>query len=424
LYAASDKPVERRHFFGWYNREAMRCGALPKFEARSGLMAKGKTAATGKAATEHDPLRGHFARSFKNRLDLIAPKREAVVAVAGRTLLRVFPILVGDPAGGDATSRELVAASWECLRLAAEASRSVKPDGALVAEAKALVARFRELTELYQKKKTSASWSAWSVGTVASRVKDCVWARDVHYLAGQAASEALDALWQSAGDNGDAAQESSRLRAALGDDLDSLLARAAGEGPAFGPLWPQAFGVWPPWYRSYREWVGHLTSRPDWLTVVAMLDKDAAPGPTDPALQEAFDAFDGAKLPRPPLTNLTGLTPPEGLEVLRTLLKYLDCMGDPAANVVRLVLSELRTRSFQTLEETREFFAAAQSILDRTGFAVLCPSCSEIGKLDVAASKQLPTGAIRVKHGRMSTHGGGSTIIDYDLERVTEHPSG
>src|SRR6516165_4622365 len=128
-------------------------------------MAKGQTAATGKPAAEHDPLRGHFARSFKKRLDLIAPNREAVVAVAGRTLLRVFPILDGDPAGGDAISRELVAASWECLRLAAEASRGVKHDEVLVAEAEALVLRFSKLMGLHVDHKTSASRSAWSVGT-------------------------------------------------------------------------------------------------------------------------------------------------------------------------------------------------------------------------------------------------------------------
>jgi hypothetical protein len=375
-------------------------------------MAKAKTATTGKAATEHDPLRGHFARSVKNRLDLIGPTREAVVAVAGRTLLRVFPILVGDPAGGDATSCEIVAASWECLRLAAEASRGDKPGEVLVAEAKAQVARFSELTQLYQEKKTSASLSAWSVGTAASRVKDCLWARDLHYSAGEAASEALDALWQSAGDAGDAAQESSRLRAAIGDDLDSLLAPAAGEGPAFGSLWPQAFGARPRWYRRYRDWVGHLTSRPDWLTVVAMLDKDAGPGRNDPALQQAFDAFDGAKLPRPELTKLTGMTPEEGLEALREVVKYLDSVADPVAKVVQLILNDLSGQSFESFAGTKEWGSLVQWILERTGYAAICPKCSEPARIDTASHRSSDAGSIRFRHARGGTHGGSGTLPD------------
>jgi hypothetical protein len=151
--------------------------------------------------------------------------------------------------------------------------------------------------------------------------------------------------------------------------------------------------------------------------------KEAKPGPPDPALQEAFDAFDGAKLPRPPLTKLTGLTPAEGLEAVRALKEYLDGVGDPVATVLRIVLSELRDQSFESLEETRAFIATVQSILDRAGYAVVCPSCSETGKLDVATRQHLPAGAIRVKHGRMSTHGGGSTITAFELERVEKDPS-
>jgi hypothetical protein len=201
-----------------------------------------------------------------------------------------------------------------------------------------------------------------------------------------------------------------RGKAGLGDDLDNIVREfSAQPAPAEVETRPDDRDL--------------TADAQQCQNAVEMPTKQALPGQDDPALQKAFDAFDDVKLPRPPLTKLTGLTPAEGLEVLRTLLKYLDCMGDPVANVVRVVFSELSTRSFETLDETREFFAAAQSIFDRTGFGVLCPSCSEIGKLDVAASKQLPTGAIRVKHGRMSTHGGGSTIHAFEVERVTEHPS-
>jgi hypothetical protein len=381
-------------------------------------MAKGKTAATGKAAIDHDPLRGRYARWVKDSLEDVAPSREAVVAVAGRTLLRVFPILADDPAGGDATSRELVAASWESLRLAAEASRGVKPEGVLVGEAKALVARFSELTQLYQGQKTSASWSAWSVGTAASRVKDCLWARDLHYLAGEAASEALDALWQSAGGGGDAAQESSRLRLAIDDDVQSLRAPGAGQGLALRPLWPQAFGAWPRWYRRYREWVGHLTSRPDWLTVVAMLDKDAERGRNDPALQQAFDAFDGAKLPRPPLTKLTDLTPAEGMEALRNLARYLERVGEPVAEAVRLLLGDLDGKSFQSFPQTKEFVESLQALLDRIGYAVECPRCEELGRLEAAAPATAAHGSIRVRHPGRTNHGNRTSVSNFNIRKV------
>jgi hypothetical protein len=310
-----------------------------------------------------------------------------------------------------------VAASWECLRLAAEASGGVKPGGDLAAEAKALVARFSELTQLYQEKKTSASWSAWSVGTAASRVKDCLWARDLHYLAGEAASEALDALWQSADSGGDAVLESCRLRAAIDHDVWFLLAPPADEGLAFGPLWPQSLGAWPRWYRRYREWVGHLTSRPDWLTFVAMLDKGAKPGPSDPALQQALDAFDGAKLPRPELTKLTGMTPEEGLDALRTLVKFLDDAGDPVVKVVQLVLADLRGQSFDSLAGTKEWATLVQWLADRTGYVIECPKCEEPARLDTASHRSAASGSIRYRHSA-ATHGGSGTLPDPSLRRM------
>jgi hypothetical protein len=99
----------------------------------------------------------------------------------------------------------------------------------------------------------------------------------------------------------------------------------------------------------------------------------APPGRNDPALQEAFDAFDRAKLPRPPLTKLTGLTPAEGLDTLRTLVKYLDATCDPVANVVRLVLSELRGQSFESFAGTKEWGKLVQCLADRMGYVIECP---------------------------------------------------
>jgi hypothetical protein len=149
---------------------------------------------------------------------------------------------------------------------------------------------------------------------------------------------------------------------------------------------------------------------------VEMPTLEAKPGPTDPALQEAFDAFDGAKLPRPPLTKLKGVTPAEGLKALRALVEYLDSVGDPVANVVQVVLSELRGKSFETLEQTREFVATVQLILDRTGYAVVCPSCSEAGRLDTAPRATAPSGVYRVRHGTV-THGGSSMITALEFTR-------
>ncbi|MFO0808989.1 MAG: hypothetical protein U0746_10225 [Gemmataceae bacterium] len=136
-----------------------------------------------------------------------------------------------------------------------------------------------------------------------------------------------------------------------------------------------------------------------------MPTNEPQPWPNDPALKEALDAFDGAKLPRPPITKLSGLTPAKGLEVLRTLESYLDRVGDPVVAVVRIVLADLLKQSFGRIEQTREFIATVQSNLDRTGYAVVCPSCSETGKLDVVMKSYLPTGSIRHTAGPRPTEG-------------------
>jgi hypothetical protein len=362
-------------------------------------------------------VRESYAHSVEKRLEIIAPAYEAGVAVAGRILLRVFPILDDGTSRGDAIYRELFAASWECLRLAAEASCVVKSKEDLVAEQRTLVARFDVLTQLYQTNKTSASWSAWSVGTAASLVKDCLRLDDLPHLAGEAASEALDALWQYADDGEDAALESCRLRAAIDHDLYSLLAPATKEGLDLGPLWPPALGTCPRWYLRYREWARRLTSRPDWLTVLGMLDKDAKRRLTDPALQEAFDAFDDAKLPRPPITKLTGLTPEEGLEALRIVVKYLDSVGDPVAKVVQLVLKDLAGKSFDSFAGTKEWGTLVQWILDRIGYTELCPKCSRPARLDTAPRPNTAAGSIRHRHTD-ATHGGAGTLPDSSLQRL------
>jgi hypothetical protein len=235
---------------------------------------------------------------------------------------------------------------------------------------------------------------------------------DLPHLAGEAASEALDALWQYADDGEDAALESCRLRAAIDHDIHSVLAHTDGKDLDLGPLWPPAFGERPPWYRRYREWVGHLTSRPDWLTVVAMLDKDAKRRQIDPALQEAFDAFDDAKLPRPPITNLTGLTPEEGLDALRKVVKYLDSVADPVAKVVQLILSDLSGQSFERFAGTKEWGSLVQWILERTGYAIICPKCSEPARIDTASHRSSDAGSIRFRHARGGTHGGSGTLPD------------
>jgi hypothetical protein len=333
------------------------------------------------------------------------------VALAGRTLLRVFPILGEIPGEGDATSRELIAASWESVRLAAEVSGRVKPGKILMDEAGALYSRFTRLTRLYQANKTSASRSAWSVGTAAWRVTHSMFGRDFNYAAGQAASEALDAAWQSAGDDVDVVLDSFRLRAAIDHDIDSLVTAPSGEGLILGPLWPQELGKWPRWYRRYREW---LTTTAVWQTLIAMLDKDSKRQQEDPALQEAFDAFDGAKLPRPLLTKLTGLTPEEGLDALRIVVKYLDSVADPVAKVVQLILNDLAGQSFESFAGTKEWGTLVQWVLERTGHAVICPKCSEPARIDTAPHRSSPAGSIRYRHPG-ATHGGSGTLPDPSL---------
>jgi hypothetical protein len=147
-----------------------------------------------------------------------------------------------------------------------------------------------------------------------------------------------------------------------------------------------------------------------------MPSNEATPGRTDPALKEALDAFDGATLPPPPITKVTNLTPAEGLEALRSLEEYLDRVGDPVVSAVRLILSNLSGQSFATPEETKEFARRVQSILDRTGYTVVCPKCSEPGRLDAVSHPGRATGVYRVRHGT-DTHGGSGAITDFTITR-------
>jgi hypothetical protein len=143
----------------------------------------------------------------------------------------------------------------------------------------------------------------------------------------------------------------------------------------------------------------------------------AGPGRNDPALQEAFDAFDGAKLPRPPLAKLTGLTPADGLDTLRTLVKYLDATCDPVANVVHLVLSELRGQSFGSLVGTKELAKLVQWLADRTGYVITCPKCDEPARLVTAPHSGSTSSLIRYRHTG-ATHSGAGSLPDPSLRRL------
>ncbi len=150
---------------------------------------------------------------------------------------------------------------------------------------------------------------------------------------------------------------------------------------------------------------------------LAMPANEARPGRNDPALQEAFDAFDGAKLPRPPLTKLTGMTPEEGLEALREVVKYLDSVADPVAKVVQLILNDLSGQSFESFAGTKEWGSLVQWILERTGHAVICPKCSEPARIDTASHRSSDAGSIRFRHARGGTHGGAGSLPDASLRR-------
>ncbi len=185
-----------------------------------------------------------------------------------------------------------------------------------------------------------------------------------------------------------------------------------GELGPLGHLWPRGFGEWPDWYRRLFFFSERLTSVGECWTVLDMPSKD-------PALRQTFDAFEGARLPKPPLIKLSGLAPAEGLEVLRILEKYLDGVGDHLINAVRFLLSDLRGKSFTTLDETKEFTARVQSILDRTNYAVECPTCGEPGRLAAAPRRGFPAGVFRVRHGVIS-HGGAKGISQFTLVRMAD----
>ncbi len=151
---------------------------------------------------------------------------------------------------------------------------------------------------------------------------------------------------------------------------------------------------------------------------VEMPAKEARPGRSDPALQEAFDAFDGAKLPRPPLTKLTDLTPAEGMEALRNLTRYLERVGEPLAEAVRLLLRDLDGKSFQSFPQTKEFVESLQALLDRIGYAVECPRCEELGRLEAAAPGTAAHGSIRVRHPGRTNHGNRTSVSNFNLRKV------
>lgn len=151
---------------------------------------------------------------------------------------------------------------------------------------------------------------------------------------------------------------------------------------------------------------------------VDMRARDARPGRADPALQEAFDAFDGAKLPRPPLTKLTDLTPAEGVEALRKLTGYLERVGEPVAEAVRLLLRDLDGKSFQSFPQTKEFIDLLQGLLDKIGYLVECPKCKEPGRLEASAPATAVHGTIRVRHPGKTNHGNRTTISSFDLRKV------
>jgi hypothetical protein len=144
----------------------------------------------------------------------------------------------------------------------------------------------------------------------------------------------------------------------------------------------------------------------------------AKPGPPDPALQEAFDAFDGAKLPRPPLTKLTDLTPAEGVEALRNLTRYLERVGEPMAEAVRLLLRDLDGKSLQSFPQTKEFIDLLQGLLDKIGYLVECPKCEEPGRLEASAPPTAVHGTIRVRHPGKTNHGNRTTISSFNLRKV------
>jgi hypothetical protein len=102
--------------------------------------------------------------------------------------------------------------------------------------------------------------------------------------------------------------------------------------------------------------------------------------------------------------------------VLQELARYMDDAGEAVVGVMRALLHGLAGKSFDDLEQTKEFAARVQELLDRANHAVRCGSCGEFGRLE-GTSHYNPSGAFRVRHGSKSSHGGSTVVPELDLRK-------
>jgi hypothetical protein len=134
-------------------------------------------------------------------------------------------------------------------------------------------------------------------------------------------------------------------------------------------------------------------------------------------LGAALAAFSDLTPPSLPVKKIEQVTPENAAEVLDALSAYLDEAGEAVVAVMRLILHELRGKSFASLAETKEFASKFQRILDRVNQAVECPSCGELGKYEGVSHHTVATGMVRVKHPGRTTHAGTTVVTELPIKK-------
>jgi hypothetical protein len=221
------------------------------------------------------------------------------------------------------------------------------------------------------------------------------------------------------------------VRRALLHDLATLasfgpnvLAVSPSESGPLCALWPDGA---PQWYRPVD--LPEFDARPEELTPAAKpqtlepmagkkLEGAKPRKSAGDTLATALDTFADVKPPAIPVASHELISPENAAEVLAALAKYQDDAGEAVVGVLRVLLRGLHGKSFPELETTKQFTAKVQELLDRAGFAVVCPSCGETGRLEAASHHSAAAGAIRVRHGSRVNHSGKTVVLEFDMRKT------
>jgi hypothetical protein len=164
-----------------------------------------------------------------------------------------------------------------------------------------------------------------------------------------------------------------------------------------------------------------LTPDEERRTLDVMPGKQTASAKTKAAadpLAAAVNAFAEVRPPKLPITSLDQVTPENAGEVLEALAAYMDQAGEAVVGVVRLLLSGLSGKSFSDLEATKDFAARVQDLLARSRPAVRCASCGEVGRYEATSHHSSRAGALRIRHGSKSSHGGSTVVTELDVRKL------